>query len=89
MSCYCFCRKILCARDSLPLVFKDGATVSKGEARAASGRQLLQKLEMVTKFDKSNRKAMNRNWSNQKAYLALKTKDSKFEFKKLNSTLAH
>ena len=41
--------------------------MSRGEARAASGRQLLQKLEMVTKFDK----------------------DSKFEFRKLNSNLAH
>ena len=41
--------------------------MSRGEARAALGRQLLQKLEMVTKFDK----------------------DSKFEFMKLNSNLAH
>ena len=67
MSCYCFYRKRLCARDSLPLVFKGGAIVSRRESRAASGRQLLQKLEMITKFDK----------------------DSKFEFRKLNSNLAH
>ena len=30
--------------------------------------------QFIMKFDGSNRKAMNRNWSNQKANPALKTK---------------
>ena len=35
---------------------------------------LVDGADIENKYDKSNRKAMNRNWSNQKANPALKTK---------------
>ena len=57
---------------------------NKSTNHAHYSHQFLQPIKMIVNFprmssrsrnyNKSNRKAMNRNWSNQKAYPALKTK---------------
>ena len=50
------------------------AFVSKIGRRAYMGSTFLQARILTISLKKSNRKAMNRNWNNQKANPALKTK---------------
>ena len=64
-----------------PIRIKDNATnhtilkVTNGSCHKSNDTQDIYYIDYID-FDinESNRKAMNRNWSNQKAYPALKTK---------------